>query len=154
MSGADRLTDAERALRIGEVHNLLVNGVRRADILRHASNKEWGVSSRTVDDYIARATAEIKAAATVDKEERLGRSLRRLENLYQATQRIQDHKTSLSVVKTEADLLGLAAPAKHELSGPDGGPIMVEDMGRQKVLDALERLAKRAEKRELDEGAS
>lgn len=52
-------TDAEVIQRVSEVQNLILQGHQRHEILRFTANK-WQVSPRSTDEYIARATKNIK----------------------------------------------------------------------------------------------
>lgn len=121
MSRKQQSTDAEVERRIGEVFNLLVAGVRRREVLQFAASQGWDLKDRQVDNYIAAATEQIRNAASVDKAMELGRAIRRLHHLYQASQRIQDHKTSLAVARELTALLGLAAPSRMDLELTVGG---------------------------------
>lgn len=118
-----KATEAIVQRRVSDIHNLLVAGVRRAQILQYAAEQNWGLQERQIDTYIARATEQIREDSRIDREKELGRAINRLHNLYQATQREQDHRGSLAVVQQMSQLLGLAAAAKIELSGKDGGPV-------------------------------
>jgi len=112
----NKSTDAEIERRVSEVYTLILAGVRRADIVRHAAKNKWGVESRMIDTYIARATEELRTAATVDRDAELGRAIRRLHHLHQASQRDKDHRTSLSVQRDLTALLGLQAATKVDVS--------------------------------------
>ena len=115
MTASKQTPATEINRRITEIHNLLIAGVRRADVIRHGEREGWNVSPRQIDHYIKKAKQELRESAIIDREEELGRAIRRLHHLYQASQRIADHKTSLAVQKELTALLGLAAAQKIEV---------------------------------------
>ncbi len=102
--------------RVSEVHRLLLAGVRRRDVLQFASKQKWGVSDRTVDDYISKANDAIREAADVDRALEVGRAVQRLQDLYRAAVQDKDHRTALQVQKELTALLGLAEAANLNLN--------------------------------------
>lgn len=118
-----RNTDAEIERRVTEIHTLMLAGVRRAEILRHAS--KWDCSSRTVDSYMARAAEEIKNQATFDREAELGMVVTQLRTLFRQAQQTGDTRASLAIVKQYSELLGLNAAARVELTGAGGGALKI-----------------------------
>jgi len=119
-----RITNAELENRVNTIHDMLVLGVRRADILRFTSEKtDWNVSSRQIDSYMALATELIKSAGVLDRETEISSMKQRLELLWRKNMQIQDYKAALAVLKERGSLLGIYAPDKKEISGKDGSPI-------------------------------
>ena len=109
---------AEHTIRITKIIELLTLGLSRAEIIRYDSEKtKWGVTTRTIDNYIALATEAIEAQSETKREYEIGKALERLESLYQRNMSIQDFKAALAVVKERSELLGLKAPKQHELDG-------------------------------------
>ena len=53
-------TKAETELRVMEFITILAGGGKRSDCVRHASDN-WGVGSRTVDQYLSLARDQIRA---------------------------------------------------------------------------------------------
>lgn len=112
--------------RIQSVFELLIAGARRRDIMRHASENGWNVSERQVQNYIQRATEQLRAHAEVKRDVELGRAIRRLHKLWQDTHAAGDYRTSLQVQRELTHLLGLAEAQRIELSGRGGGPIAID----------------------------
>lgn len=63
-----RPTDAEVERRVGEVVRLIGQGNDRRAILQHAATS-WGCATRTGDEYIARARAELRAMLASDRDD-------------------------------------------------------------------------------------
>lgn len=114
LANGKKATKAEVEERVTAVFTLMVRGATRDEILRHAA-KEWGLASRTVDDYVARATERLKAMAVVVRAEELGRARAQLHDLYGKNMKVQDYKAALSVRKDLSELLGLYAPKVTKL---------------------------------------
>lgn len=125
-----KVTKAEKIQRVDLIFGLLSKGFTRSQICQYVAKQEeqgnltWGVSERTIDRYIQAATLRFEEVAEVHNNQRFGRALTRLDDLYARTVAINDYKTALSIIKTEADLIGLTAPKKIEadinLSTPEG----------------------------------
>lgn len=128
-----KATNAEIEQRISEVYQLVVNGARRAKILRHATDSGWDINERQIDRYIARATDMMREAAIVDREKELGRAIARLHDLYERAHADGNHATSLAILREMTQLTGVAAAAKLEISGPDGGPVQTSTVDISKL---------------------
>jgi len=110
--------------RISVVYRLLLNGLRRREIIQYASEKtDWNVSDRSIDEYIRRAREEIAEMNEEERKGAYGMARKRLDDLYFKSMKINDYKTCLSVQKEINLLEGLAAAAKVEVTGKDGGPV-------------------------------
>ena len=96
--------------RIETVANMLLSGVRRAGIIQHADKKAWGIHSRQIDTYIARAKVLIREQNAVPREDMLATARGRLELLFKASLGVSDIKTALSVQKEINTLESLYAP--------------------------------------------
>jgi hypothetical protein len=59
-------TAAEKEYRTNRVARLLSNGAVRSEVLQYAAS-EWGVKTRTADDYIAAAREVLKADWDIDR---------------------------------------------------------------------------------------
>lgn len=125
-------TDAEITARVTTVYKLILNGADRHEILQYAAKMDWNVSDRSVDEYIARATAMFteraaKAAERAEEKrhERLGIAEAQLNMLFMKCVNVQDYKAALAVRRELSLLLGLHAPTRQEVTGKDGGAIRV-----------------------------
>lgn len=121
-----RIGRAERELRISEVMRLLLEGQHRAEILQYIAKAGWGVSDRTVDGYIAQATAAIEAEATIDRAKEFIRHKQRLENLYAVTMKKEDYGNARLALDALSKLLSLnmpPAPQTLKLLGIDNAQL-------------------------------
>ena len=116
---ADKLTTEQRT---EAVYRLILDGWTVEQILQNSS-KSWGVSDRQVYKYINAAWQRIEAVAAPQREEHLNRAIAAMYQLQREAKTIKD---KMAVWRMLADLLGLAAPKRHELGGPDGGPVLIQ----------------------------
>lgn len=96
-----------------EVARLILNGYSTSKIYELAV--EWGLTTRTIDTYIAQAKETIKKINQWDVEFESALQRQRLEDNYQMARRKGDLKQELAAIKTIIDLRGLAAPEKHQI---------------------------------------
>lgn len=121
---AGKPTDTEINDRLNTVYKDLVDGKRRPDILRYASI--WGVTPRTIDNYIARANSLFVRESEIIRQRELGKALARLENAYRVAAQKNDVQGMVKAQTAICALLGLNAPTRTELTGADGGPLIVK----------------------------
>lgn len=115
--------------RVETVANMLLSGVRRAGIIQHADKKEWGIHSRQIDTYIARAKVLIREQNAVPREDMLATARGRLELLFKASLGVSDIKTALSVQKEINTLESLyAPPAPRTLNLNPGDAALLEQL--------------------------
>lgn len=109
---------------IAIVYKLLCCGLNRADILVFAKQNHWKEKELAIDGYIAAATSELAKAALVDVEAELGKSLERLNTLFQNASKVQDFKTALSIQKEINKVLELkiVAAGKAKPAGQSAEP--------------------------------
>ncbi len=120
-------TTARVSARVNEVYAMLLNGLRREQIVKLAREKHhWGVSSRTIDTYIALAKQRFEEEAKVRRGAELGKAIARLDSLYAKALARNDNRTALMAERERIELLGLRS------SGADDA----DDLLR--FLDALE----------------
>lgn len=118
--------------RVATVYRLLLSGLRRGEIIRYVAEKtDWGVSDRTIEKYIQRATAQIAEVTKEEMDAARGMAYKRLDTLYYKSLLINDYKTALAVQKEMNDLFGLKT-VKVEHSG-DMGVTIIDDIPRQKT---------------------
>lgn len=122
-------TRAEVIRRVTEVHELLLKGARREQIVRLANDKyQWDVLPRQIDHYIAKARGRFEEEARVKREAELGKAIGRLDGLFLRSSTAGHNRDALAVQKELNELLGLKAPTRLEMSGPEGGPIITRDL--------------------------
>ena len=115
---ADKLTTEQR---IEAVYRLILDGWTVEQILQNSS-KSWRVSDRQVYKYINAAWQRIEAVAAPQREEHLNRAI---AAMYQMLREAKSIKDKIAIWNMLARLMGLYAPERHELGGPDGGPVTI-----------------------------
>lgn len=114
-----KATDVMAEQRTMEIYHLLLTGNRRAEILQYASEKDWGLTSRQIDTYIGRASAQFKKQSNFKRERERGKAMERLNYLFMKALKVADYRTALAVQKDLSALLGLNAPTKIEVTWQD-----------------------------------
>jgi hypothetical protein len=116
-------TAAEITLRIDAIYDLLLQGVARRGIAQYAAGHGWDVSARQLDTYIGRAKALLARQAERDRAVELGKMVEQLDLLFMKALAAGDRAEARAVLRDHAELLGLGAAQRHELSGPGGRPL-------------------------------
>ena len=119
MSG--KATKAQVIRRVDIVYRLLLTGLDRQQILDHIASEhaDWGVRTRAIDTYMARAKRLIIEAGDHDREMEFGRALARLHDLFTRCLNAASHRDALAVQKEINELLGIKAPLQLEIITPD-----------------------------------
>lgn len=137
------MTTAGKALipreRLALVEDLYLGGKHDTAIQR-AVCAAFGVTARTARNYLARVKAKLAARCPPDPAAARARAEAMLLETYElarvGTERGPDTKTMAVVAGRLAQLHGADAPARHEVSGPAGGPL--ETVARVVLMPALE----------------
>jgi hypothetical protein len=116
------------AARVSQILPLVIDGASTREIRRFAAEKtDWGhVSPRTVENYIARAREQIIASSASEAGWHAAKALARYERLYWRSSVKGDLGQCRQIEEAIVRLLGLSAPERHELSGPEGGPLQAK----------------------------
>lgn len=107
----DRIADHELLTRTNEVAHLLLDGVPRAEIVRHSKDK-WKISSSTVDRYISSATEDIAESYKPEIAAHTAILLGQLQKLARTCLATQNLTTANQVYGQIIKLLGLE---KHQV---------------------------------------
>jgi hypothetical protein len=112
-------TAAEVARRIDEVRPLLVECLSLREI-RSATVKgtSWGasVSLSQLKRYLAKARAQIRQAASIDREQEIGAMRLRYERVIAKAAATGDLRSELAASKQLCELFGLEAPRRSEVA--------------------------------------
>jgi hypothetical protein len=138
-----RSTAAEVARRVDALYDLLLQGVGRHGIYAYAASHGWEVSSRQLDTYAARAKGQLAKAAERDHKVELGKTIEQLDLLFMKALAAGDRAEARAVLRDRTELLGLAAPRRHELAGPAGVPLVSQAELAAQVRAAIETKAAR-----------
>ncbi len=108
-------TDTEVILRIEAVVNMLLSGYSRIEIVNKC-NKDYGVQSRMIDNYIAEAKKIIKEQTDKDIEQNIAIAYNRLNSLYKNSLNEGDYSECRQIQQTINKLLGLDAAMKADIT--------------------------------------
>jgi len=108
-----RMPTAVVSMRVDEVYELVVHGVRTYKIHAHAKT-EWGVCARTANHYIAVAKERLEEESKVKRRSELGKALARLDNQYMKADLRQDHRGAVIAEHERIELLGLRVSAEGD----------------------------------------
>jgi hypothetical protein len=113
--------------RVEEVFKLRLGGANYADIVQYASAPEqaWRVSERQIGNYIAAADKLIVERFDAKAANLLNRHLLQRNQLFAHAMGAGDFRTALAVLQDEAKLEGLYPATKTELTGKDGGTVVL-----------------------------
>ena len=123
--GAPKTNQAAIAARVAQILPLVTDGASEREILRFIAEKtSWAhVSKRTVENYIARAREQIIENSASEAAWHSAKALARYERLYWRASAKGDLGQCRQVEEAIVRLLGVGAPERCEVSGPDQGPI-------------------------------
>ena len=98
---ARKSTAAEKEYRINRVARLLSNGAVRSEVVQYAAS-EWGVKTRTADDYIAAARDVLKADWDIDRREFTAELLSQLASLQKECRKTNQSAVALGCINSMA----------------------------------------------------
>jgi hypothetical protein len=101
-----RSTKVEKNFRVDTVYKLLSEGNSRGQILQFAA-KEWNVSDRQIDTYIADARDKLLADAEMERPAWVAEALQRLRTYEQAAYKSRQNQVAINAVQAQAKLIGL-----------------------------------------------
>jgi hypothetical protein len=133
-------TEAEVARRVADIFPLVCDCMTLREVRAFSDAKtDWGrsISDAQLKRYMAEARRLMRDAARYDREQEFGAARRRLERVIARAAAKGDLRTVLRANQQLCDLLGLASPARLELSGPDGTPLEVSVEALAARFDAL-----------------
>ena len=100
---ARKSTAAEKEYRINRVARLLSNGAVRSEVLQYAAS-EWGVKTRTADDYIAAARDVLKADWDIDRRTFTAELMSQLASLQKECRKNNMSAVALGCINTMAKI--------------------------------------------------
>ena len=111
--------DAEIAIRVGKIVELLLRGYTRRKIVELTTN-DYNVCIKTADTYIARAKEIIVDEMKGSRDEMIAMAASRYHDLYMKNYNIQDYREARAVQDSMNKLFGLEAPKAVDVtSGGD-----------------------------------
>ena len=122
----NRPTEQEHEERVELVVKLMVVLARKWEIKRALDMKYGDISARTVERYMSRAREKLREYQGKSKEELLAESVGYYASILKSTDPKVTARDKMFARQRLDELFGLQAPMRHELSGPDGGPIQTK----------------------------
>ena len=99
-----KATNLEVQERVNCIYQLLIKSWSRFDILQYAA-KEWDLSSRQTDEYLARARKLIEEDSAIERPQWLAAAVRRLAEYEKRAGRDDQVQTAIKALETQAKLL-------------------------------------------------
>ena len=93
--------------RVNVIYSLIVRGLRREHILAHEEVAAWGLHSRQIDTYIAKATKRLEDQSAIRRKAELGKALARFDSLYMKMVDKGDFRGALKAQHEVVEMLGL-----------------------------------------------
>lgn len=124
------------------MYDLLLKGFSRTQIHQYVSKRRaipvlespdpnywdpnqepsWDVEARAIDEYMSRARELMRTKAETMRDESLGRTLERREDMYKEAREHMDLKTALAIDQDTARLLDLYPEQKTKISIEEANP--------------------------------
>lgn len=121
---AKKATKAQKTQRVRAIYELLLFDTPRPDILQYCSN-QWGVSTKTADNYVREANVLIVEEAARIRENALEKHLAQRALIRHKALKGGDKRLAFDILRDETKLLDLYPSSKHEVTGADGGPVKI-----------------------------
>jgi hypothetical protein len=162
-------TNAEIDRRITVIYELMLKGYTRAQIHQYVSKRKhipvvgsvdpdtwdpnvdpgWDIGTRAIDEYMSRARELMKEFAITKRDEVLGRTLERREDLYKEAREHMDLKTALAIDQDTARLLDLYPDQKLTVKTEEANPYLALSVDQLRgLLEAIDNPLKQLVKQE------
>jgi hypothetical protein len=169
-------TNAEIERRVTIIYELMLQGWTRAQIHQYVSKRKhnpvvgpvdpdtwdpnqepgWDIGTRAIDEYMSRAKELMREFAITKRDEVLGRTLERREDLYKQAREHMDLKTALAIDQDTARLLDLYPEQKALIRVEEANPYSALSLEQlNALLEALDNplltLTQREKNRVIDQ---
>jgi hypothetical protein len=101
-------TQAETDQRIKKFAQIIANGGRRSDCIRYASDR-WGVTDRTVENYLAAARDQLRADWDLERPQMIADLLSQCSTLQLEARKAKQYHIALGAINTAARLAKLVS---------------------------------------------
>src|SRR5439155_9084172 len=99
-----KASEAEVALRVGEVLRIRLDGAQFHDVVQYVAEKGWGLQERQVRNYIRRADDLLVEREDGSRKRTIARHLAQRQALFARAVNAADLRTALAVLTDEAKL--------------------------------------------------
>ncbi|MBI4702103.1 MAG: hypothetical protein HY744_13290 [Deltaproteobacteria bacterium] len=120
--GGKRVSRAEVERRMAEVERLALEGRSRSEIV--AALRELGTAPSTTDAYLARVRDRWIADGEAGRPAERERAVARLRGLSRSAEARGAFGASVAAERLAAEILGLRAPERHEVTGDGVGKLV------------------------------
>ena len=105
---ASQTTQAETEMRIARCARIIANGGRRSDCIQYAATN-WGVTKRTVDNYLKEARTQLRADWDIERPQMIADLLSQCSTLQMEARRNGQLNIALGAINTAAKLADLCS---------------------------------------------
>lgn len=117
---------------------LLLCKVPQLSLVRTACREQLGIPEKNIEKAIAEARRQITVAADYHRDEEIGKSIIRYEDIYHQACKSKELKLALNAEKARVALLGLSSAEKVEVTENTVGVESVELEAIRQHLEPLE----------------
>lgn len=110
-----KASNADIKRRVNTIYRMLAKGETRAEILRYAS-ETWGVTERTAEEYLSRATSIFNEQASKDHERQYGLAMTRLTIVFGEALDASDYQGAIAAQREINKIIGLYAPVNQNVN--------------------------------------
>jgi hypothetical protein len=91
--------------RVAAITSLLAQGGTRSDAIRYATEQGWGVTTRTVENYLAKARQNIRSDWEIERPQLIAEMLSRLQRYEKEAANSNQYGVSVQAIVTAAKLV-------------------------------------------------
>ena len=119
----ERITAAEKELRVFQVYHMVLNGYPRYKIILFGRDT-WNACDRTIDGYISDVNQMMNDINIKNHQHNLSLMNARIEDLINKCYTENDKKTIVNLLKLQSEILGIKAADKVDITS--GGNAITE----------------------------
>lgn len=112
-----RATKKSKHLRVVQVESMLIDGWRPSEITQ-ALTKQWGITTRQIEKYIAQVKNQWARTVTEDSTEAKAKYIERLEKLYRLSVEDKQYGTAIKIQDVLNKMYGLYEAKRETGDGP------------------------------------
>lgn len=113
-------TAAEKELRVSEIHEMLLAGLKRYQIIQNCSMLEWNLTARCIDGYIADATALIASELDKIRPDLVSKLYSQYQFLYKRMVNMKDYRGAMMALDRMCQFVNInkhILPADEDAAG-------------------------------------
>jgi hypothetical protein len=111
--------------RVEEILSIRLLGALPTDIRRHAEEQGWQVGERQLQRYTAMSDELMAESLEKNRDKLMAYHFAARRALYARAMAVSDYSTAKAVLKDEAELLCLYPAKRLQMTGQDGGPVVL-----------------------------